>query len=175
MPHSIILYSDPTTEEHLRRVQESLLPLTNNPFYADARPHVSLTGFDGALPPDLIPKLQVFSESIAPVELILGSVGVFPGEEGVVFLAPVVTPLLLEVHTQIHDLLRTMNVQTNPYFQPGFWVPHSTMAMNIPAAAISKAVEVCLESGAFGSAQLVELGLVQYPPVEERALFTLSG
>jgi hypothetical protein len=173
MPYAIIFYFDPTTEEHLTRVQESLLPLAEDAYYKDARPHVSLTGFDGDLPPDIVPTLQVFSESIAPIELILGSVGVFPGEKGVVFLAPVVTPPLLEIHAKLHDLLRTMNVQTDPYFQPGFWVPHSTMAMNIPAAAIPKAVETCLESGTFGSARLVELGLVQFPPVEERALFTL--
>jgi len=43
------------------------------------------------------------------------------------------------------------------------------------SGAVPEAVKVCLHSGAFGSTSLIELGLVQFPPVEEVALFPLSG
>jgi 2'-5' RNA ligase len=175
MPHAIILYFDPATEARLDRIQETLLPLVEDPFYKGARPHISLTGFDESPPPELIPTLRNFAQSIAALELTLGSVGVFPGEQAVVFLSPVVTPTLLEVHNRLHTLLQPMNIQMNPYFLPGNWVPHSTMAMRMNPAAVPEAVMVCLQSGAFGSARLIELGLVQFPPVEEVALFPLSG
>jgi 2'-5' RNA ligase len=74
--------------------------------------------------------------------ITFGSLGVFPCALATIFLAtiflaPVVTPALLALHTDVLDSLAGEAV--DPHYRSNHWVPHVTLASDLidPAAAIA--------------------------------------
>ena len=140
-----------------------------------AQPHISLAVVEELDPARLQEDLRQFAEATRPLSLDLSSAGAFPTAEGVVFLAPVVTQELLEVHRRFHDLLRDRGVEPVAYYRPGQWVPHCTVAMGVAPDKIGTAVEVCLQSEAFGPVELDEVSLIEFLPVGELYAYPLRG
>ena len=91
-----------------------------------AQPHISLTVVDELDPALLRADLSRFAERTPLLSVDLASAGTFPTAEGVLFLAPVVTPELLEIHRGFHRLLSDRGVESVAYYRPGNWVPHCT-------------------------------------------------
>lgn len=140
-----------------------------------ARPHISLAVID-ELDPELIrDDLSCFAEVTPPLWVDLASAGTFPTAEGVVFLAPVVNPELLGVHRRFHRLLSDRGVECEEYYWPGNWVPHCTVAIDLPADKIGAAIETCVQSEAFGAVELDELSLISFRPVREIYTYPLAG
>lgn len=65
--------------------------------------------------------------------------GTFPGREGALFLAVQVTTELLAFHLEVHAALAGQPVEHWPYYQPGNWVPHCTLAEGLSQAEAAKA------------------------------------
>jgi len=147
-----------------------------------AQPHISLAVFQD-LAPEMLradPKvlradLSQFAEATPPLSLDLASAGTFPTAEGVVFLAPAVTQELLEAHRRFHCFLRDRGVDCVEYYLPGRWVPHCTVATGVAPDRMGAALEVCVQSEAFGPVELDEVSLIEFPPVRETYAFPLGG
>ena len=140
-----------------------------------AQPHVSLAVVDELDPELLQDDLSCFAEVTPPLWVDLASAGTFPTAEGVVFLALVVTPELLGVHRRFHRLLSEGGVECVEYYWPGNWVPHCTVAIDVPADQVGAAVELCVASDAFGPVELDELSLISFRPVREIYAYRLAG
>ena len=140
-----------------------------------AQPHISLAVFEDLNPKALGTDLSRFSEHTPPLSLDLASAGTFPTAEGVVFLAPVVTRELLAVHGKFHSLLRERGIDSVAYYRPGNWVPHCTVAIDLAPDKIGAALEMCVQSDAFGAVELDELSLIEFRPVREIYTFPLGG
>ena len=140
-----------------------------------ARPHISLTVFDELYPPDVHEALQNFAAEVAPIPLQFSAVGIFPTAEGVVFLAPVVTQRLLDVHADFHARMAALGRQSLPYYRPGNWVPHCTVAMNLPPEQIPTTVAICKAAPVFHAFSLVGLDLIEFRPVKTIYEFPLVG
>lgn len=93
-----------------------------------ARPHVSLAAFETLDVEATEACLEHFARSHAPLELNLASVASFPTELNVVFLAPVVTRALLDLHDDFYAGWYSGWGSPNPLYLPGNWVPHCTTA-----------------------------------------------
>jgi 2'-5' RNA ligase len=65
--------------------------------------------------------------------------GTFPGGEGALFLGVQVTAGLLAFHAQVHAALGGEPVKHWPYYQPGNWVPHCTLAEGLGPTEAGKA------------------------------------
>lgn len=167
MSYAILVYFDPVTEAKLQALKDRLAFPGSNPTHLAARPHISLTGCEVGNPADLAEALWVVAGRTPVMEVLLSSVGVFPTDEGVVFIAPAVTGSLLNLHAAMHRLLDSLHIVCHPYYRPDTWVPHATITMNIPAAALPNAIETCRNSNVFGPAWLEEISLISYPPFEE--------
>ncbi len=124
MGYAVELYFDPGSDLAVRRIWSGIADafgvstmLTNG-----GRPHVSLAvyseDFDHR---SFLQELPAFSKSLAPLEVQLGSVGTFPTEEGVVFLAPVVTRELLAVHERFHTAFSRQGSCSSSHYLPGNW------------------------------------------------------
>jgi 2'-5' RNA ligase len=140
-----------------------------------AQPHISLAVVDELDPEVLRDDLSRFAEVTPPLWVDLASAGTFPTAEGVVFLAPVVTPELLGVHRRLHRLLSDGGVECAEYYWPGNWVPHCTVAIDVAADQIGAAIEMCVRSDAFGAVELDELSLIDFRPVREIYTYPLEG
>jgi 2'-5' RNA ligase len=138
-----------------------------------SRPHISLAVFDRLDPSRVGPELERMAGRTASVPLTLCAVGSFPTQEGVVFLAPVVTQDLLELHRRVHCRIDEMGLRPLEHYRPGRWVPHCTVAIDLPREQVPLALDICRGSRAFGPALLAEIGLVQYRPVRPICSFPL--
>ncbi len=119
--------------------------------------------------------LEAFAWDTAPLECSLASVGVFPTEEGVVFLAPVVTRELLDLHQEFQMRLDEFGARCSAYYRPGAWVPHCTLATGVARAAVPQAVPVCLDAALPIRARFERVALVEFWPVKVLYAFDLAG
>ena len=143
MPYSIELRFDDALTEAIALRSEAITELTGLP-HGVAEPHVSLAVYDDRAavePAKLVAALDRLALRHAPTPVTFASLGVFPTEERVLFLAPVVAPPLLAVHHVFHSLTAALRPLCRPYYLPGSWVPHCTLAMLLPLPALLKALE----------------------------------
>ena len=124
-------------------------------------PHVTLAACRNLDIEQLRPLLADLAARTPVVATTLASIGVFPAEESVIFLAPAITEELVEVQLGILTRLQDLGGEVEPYWLPGQWVPHCTLATGIPPELISRMVEGALKILRPISASLVRLSLVE--------------
>lgn len=173
--YAVELYFDPAGERPLRRLIDRLPAhgiQSRRP--TAARPHVSLAVFDQVDVEQLSETLGEFARECRPLCLHLGSIGVFAGGEGVVFLAPVVTVELLALHGALHRLASVVAGARREHYLPGRWVPHCTVAEGLAPGDIGATVELALDGGVLGQISIQETGLVQIRPYRVITVFRVG-
>jgi 2'-5' RNA ligase len=136
--YAVELLFDPDAEAAVREVWREVSARTGSSMLFDlaSRPHVTLAVHDEQDAPQLDRAVRAFD---APAtRFVLSSAGTFPGDEGVAFLAPVVTDALLDLHRRWH----AASPGSNEYYLPGRWVPHCTVGILLEGPALSEALEV---------------------------------
>jgi 2'-5' RNA ligase len=138
------------------------------------RPHISLAGFEAVDEGTIINDLEHFADQTDPFSVTFSSVGVFPTDEAVVFLAPVVTQELLDIHRMYHGRLNTFEAHPYHYYKLGVWVPHCTIAQDVKRSRVSPIVCQSQFSPVFGQCQITAIGLISYQPVQQLCRYSLS-
>jgi 2'-5' RNA ligase len=135
-----------------------------------ARPHLSLSVFSGGRPEELASSLAPLAGSL---ELRFSAVGVFPGPGAVLFVAPVVTPALLDVHRRATELVVSAGGEPWGHYRPGRWVPHATLAQRVDD--LTGALRTVLEWSLPPPGRVAEALVVRVPsgqPVGRPTAFT---
>ena len=176
MGFAVELYFDPASEARLTQVWHELAGLNLSSFMLEvkARPHVSLAAFEELETKAAEAYLERFARSHLPLELNFASVASFPTELNVVFLAPVVTRTLLDLHDDFYTGWDLSWGTPKPYYHPGNWVPHCTMAMEGPPERVPDIFAALRSSPAFGPVQAASMGLIEFRPVQELCEFRLG-
>lgn len=175
MKYAVEIYFDAPTEEVLRGVMEDLrtaglpAPLLES----DRRPHVTVMACQDVDDP-VEDSLQSLAEGMPLKRVSLDSAGAFPGEEGVVFLGPVLDIDLLEFHHNVHELCDTLVAGRHKHYTPGSWVPHCTVAYGLAAEQVGHAVRICLRSLPL-LGRLAEIGLRDVEDDETLYVFPFEG
>lgn len=177
MAFSVILYLDPVTDAEVRSLWQLLSERQISSVMTDmgVRPHVSLAGFEHVEAEAFCQALKVFAHSARPVTVRFEAVGTFPTEKGVVYLAPVVTLELLQLHAKFNNLVTELGLVPDEYYVPGNWVPHCTLAINLTPDEVAAAVTLGCQSHVFHTAALTHIGLVEYMPIREICTFPFGG
>jgi 2'-5' RNA ligase len=177
MGFAVELYFDPQTERVLRELRKTLADAGVRPVLDEIgdRPHISLAVFSHVEPDELIEELEGFAAETPPLKIMLSAAGSFPTAEAVLFLAPAITQELMDVHWDLHQLLKDLNFHPHAYYLPDRWVPHSTVAQNVEPNFVPKAFDVLRQSFKPIAGQLVEIGLVRFRPVVNLGSFPLAG
>jgi 2'-5' RNA ligase len=175
MAFAVVTYFDAATDASVRALWQSLADRGISPVMATMgiRPHLSLAGIEILDADPLYHGLGDFAKSAAPLTVNLSAVGTFPTAQGVVYIAPVVSSELIKLHQTFHDWLADLGLTSMEYYRPENWVPHCTVAINLPPESVPEAVAVARASDVFGKAQLVEIALVEYMPVKEICVYPL--
>ena len=177
MGYAIELYFDPVCDLAVRRIWSKVADGAGVSAMSagGGRPHVSLAVYsDGLDHHSLSRALSAFSKSLVPFEFDLGSVGTFPTNQGVVFLAPVVTSELLALHERFHTAFAKYGDWSSTHYLPGNWVPHCTVATDLTDAVIGQAVQNCREHFRPMRGRFQEIGLVEFHPIRELTTFKLG-
>jgi len=146
MPYSIELRFDRPLCERMLELRRGVIGLGITPGLLDSlgEPHLSLAVYDddGAVEPDALVRIvdRLAAQPWAVV-IAFSSIGLFPTKESVLFLAPVVSPGLLQLHRQYHALAANLGTGCRPHYLPGNWVPHCTLATLLPTAEMLDAIE----------------------------------
>jgi 2'-5' RNA ligase len=107
------------------------------------RPHVTLAVTDDA------EGMRAAAASLGigsvSVEIEVTAPGLFMAEPPILMLAVSPAPALVELQQRVSERLDAAGVVAWPHFIPGTWMPHVTLSMGVPEAALGDAVAACLE------------------------------
>lgn len=174
MPYAIELALDPETAAVVRRVWRELADAGIEYMAASgARPHVSLGIWEALDHETAKPVLKRFATETPPVSLTLASVGLFPGVA--VFLAPTVTAQLLGLHADFHRRFGHLGRASWDHYQPGIWVPHCTLAVELERGRFSDALAIAARIPLPLEARMTEIGIVEFRPVKELVSYPLGA
>lgn len=173
MPFAITLRLDDASATQVSALWRTLAAagLSDDALTLGYRPHITL-----AICPDETPEspLHDAAAHVArgrnALKLCLASLGVFTTQPGVVFLAPVVTPALLDLHGVALEALAGMAVSA--HYRRDIWVPHVTLAKDLvaPADAVRALGDLALPI----RGHLDRIELVQFRPVRVLASHALG-
>lgn len=79
-----------------------------------------------------------------PLEISLSGLGIFPGQSGVLYMAPVVTRELLELHTCYYSMIEQYEESLSEHYRTDLWVPHITVGYSLTPDALSAAVNALM-------------------------------
>ena len=177
MPFAMQLFIDPASDTVVRSVWKELASTGKTSYMHDSgnRPHFSLAIYSELENTVCQGRLQSFAEQLPPFGLIIQSLGLFHSDKAVMFLAPVVTARLLDLHLRVHQLLQDIGTSPAANYLPERWTPHCTLANHISTSLVSQVVEVGLRLPFPLSFHIEEIGVIEYPPVKHLFAFRLAG
>ncbi|MGH6901814.1 MAG: 2'-5' RNA ligase family protein [Geminicoccaceae bacterium] len=141
-------------------------------------PHMSLAVYDDEDEVDAAAASDLVAELAARgtrSEIAFASLGVFPTEENVLFLAPVVTPTLLDLHAAYHAMAQRLGATCRPYYLPGRWVPHCTLSMQGSIAGVQDGLGHLAARWKPPRGTIRSVALIKVPPLLTIAEHRLAG
>jgi|LFRM01.1.fsa_nt_gb 2'-5' RNA ligase len=168
MPYAVEMFFDKESDAQIRKIWRSLKESGISSWMEDSGsvPHVTLSVFGELDADEADRRLASFAEKVSGFPLVFASIGAFPTDEGVLFLAPVVTGELLRVHNAFHDFFADLREDQWPYYLPDSWVPHCTLAINIKWEEVHKALEHVIKIYSPLCVEVDRVALVEYHPVK---------
>lgn len=171
MGYAVALFLEDPAAKAIRKLFQQTDSLMSR---IGASPHVSLAVFDNVDTSRLIPVVRSFAEKTQSLNLRLSSIGVFPNDDNVVFLAAAVTTELLALHKQFHDDLKTAGLSSDPLYLPGAWVPHCTITMEQTLPHALETIQIIHAEKVMGEYPISEIHVVEFRPVVSLASFKLD-
>lgn len=126
-------------------------------------PHVTLGLYDQLDPDKAAKTLAAVIARQPPMSLRLDALGVFPGLENVLWLAPPPDPHLLALQADLHGALA---VEPQPHYRVGAWLPHCTLAPDLDAAGLQAALGLLTADWAPISGAFASIDLLRFEPVK---------
>ena len=166
MPFAVELFFDTQAEKQICDAWKAIQKAGISSPLLDAgyRPHVSLGVCNCIESSAFEAELSTFAASVAPFSLLLSSVGIFPGAQGVIFLGVTVTEHLLDVHAAFHKIFKKHAQEQSEYYAVEKWVPHCTLGFGLSERQIAEAVLTCRSAPLPISAEVKEIGLAEVSP-----------
>ncbi|MDD2578966.1 MAG: 2'-5' RNA ligase family protein [Eubacteriales bacterium] len=143
MDYAILVYFDAAAEATLNRWISRLVDGGVSPAYQKTgmRPHLTIAEVDTSDYEAIKACVEDLSEHLPDLSVKLASVGFFPNDEGVLFLAPIVDEPLLEFHRTVNTALEPLSDAFSPLYLENNWVPHCTLALGMKADEFSIAYQ----------------------------------
>ena len=174
MPYAVELALDDATAAVVRVLWRDLAAAGFRFMHdSGANPHVSLAIWDDVDRPALETGLAAYAAATPALDVVFSRVDAFTST-GVVFLAPDVNAGLLDAHAGCHQRLGAFGREAWPHYAPGVWVPHCTLAMDIPDG-LDRALGVARKAVLPLRGRLVRAELVAFRPVRCLAAARLAA
>lgn len=165
MPFAITLKAANDTAGPIRALWEEVADLESRSSMAalDYPPHLTLGIYD-EVSPDLLKTalLAAFAET-HQLRLTFTRLSVFEGVPLVLWAEPSRSAALASAHARVHA--RVDPTQCRPYYRPGAWVPHCTLASQILPANRAKAIEFAARPIRAFEVTFDVADCVSFPPV----------
>jgi 2'-5' RNA ligase len=165
MTLALELSFDPVSEQRIHQIWVKLSRLYPGPGLLEigGKPHLSLAVFRQGEPADIDRVVSELGGRLASFALNFLTVGAFRTDEGVVFLAPEDSHELRAAHQHMTELLGAESALIHAHYRPAQWLPHCTVAFNVPRATLDKIIEACQPHAPL-VATVRRLSAVRYTP-----------
>ena len=171
MDYALELFFDSESEARVRsywQAVDSSLPRLQS------TPHVTIGCFSDSPLEQANEALRCAAEDIAPFPLCFAALGMFTTPEHVLYLAPIVTQELLNLHTRLHEAFAFCDSANFWYYHPGNWVPHCTISAAQNAEELARAAQVLAREHRPFTAQVTRLAWVEITkPIKIAGCFEL--
>lgn len=174
--YAVELFFDKKMEDEILSFRNSLYKLGIIPVLGDMgdRPHVSLAVFGDMEIDQVIKITSTFCQQCTQLPAQLAAFGAFPTDSNVIYLLPVPSQPLLDLHKEFHDYLHREKILSTHYYLPGQWVPHCTLEFELSDDQLNLAFQLCKKHfspiyGTFSS-----IGVIAFRPIAYLAEFHLT-
>jgi 2'-5' RNA ligase len=173
MTLAIPIYFDSFSEAAIQVIWQELASQKVAPYMAESgiRPHITLAIYRDIDHNACQTLLSSLIQDLEPLQLNFSYLGIFTVPSPVVFLAPTVDQQLIDLHRKVNVLLHQVGEEPVPFYLPGQWVPHCTLAVEFEPDRINRVVEIARGMLLPIAAWATELCLIEYPPAQH--VFTL--
>jgi 2'-5' RNA ligase len=139
---------DPQTEAALRAAWQAVADAGVSAFMLglDYPPHMTVFMADAVDIDGLRASWKALASCIAPFPLTFPSLGVFGGGAGVVYLTPTIPRSLLDLHRCFWEAAQPYLQNPAPYYAPGQWSPHVTLAFDLSQGQVDAAITALLKA-----------------------------
>jgi 2'-5' RNA ligase len=164
MNYAIELYFDDTSSNQIENFRQNL-KTKGVTIDSGTLPHISLAIYLEPNIEQLTKSIIDFAKQEFELSLDLSSIGIFPGEESVIFLSPKVTPKLLNIHHEFLNHMQQFSVNLSLYYSELNWTPHCTMGIHLSPDQLLLAVDALnglLETPI--KASVKSIGILAFPP-----------
>ncbi len=173
MPYAIELYLD---DESTAKIDKIRLEFKKNKISIDeeTKPHVTLSIYQD-IPLDIFEdKLKLFAKEIQSFKVIYSSIGIFTNDNPVIFLAPVVTLQLLDVHNKFYDFFKEYSNKAWDYYKPNQWVPHTTLCISLSEGMLKKSSDIIKNLEFPMESRFEKIGILEFNPNKSISQFKLG-
>lgn len=128
------------------------------------RPHVTVGVWETESLERLTDDAAAWAKKTAAFHLQFRSIGLFPGDEGVVFLSPIVDHTLLAAHEELSTLTSRHGTLVSLYYRLGVWIPHCTLAWQVAPKQCIEAARICMSCGCLPlEGKVTAVGIIKTP------------
>lgn len=128
------------------------------------RPHITLSEFSTDDEEGVLDLLQNLASEVEPIEIKLSSLGIFPGDLGVLYLVPTINGDLLRLHRQLHALIKPHCLEFSSLHVEPEWVPHCTLVLEMDPLELPMAYSVMKDHFVPFTTRLTALELITCCP-----------
>lgn len=178
MDYAILLSFEQETDKQIRKLMQELVAGGVNDRYllAGLRPHLTLAEFNTQRMRQVHSCLTDLSgRDLKPLRIKLASAGFFPGDQGVLFLAPIVDEALLRFHRQVNNALEPLCDDFSPLYREENWVPHCTLALGLDERELARAGMILNQTFQALDVLAVHLNIVACCPFSDQGLIDLTA
>ncbi|MFZ5352296.1 MAG: 2'-5' RNA ligase family protein [Bacillota bacterium] len=168
MSIGVVFYFDDSTNEKIHKLWKILYDrnICREMIDSGSYPHVSLAAFDYENKEEIINRARQFAKTIKKFTMTFSSIGCFPGDAGIVYLAPKATIDLLHMHESFYSFYGDADFRPNRLYMPKLLVPHCTMTYNIDRENTLKAIDVLLDELQPFEAVVSSIGFAEFYPIK---------
>lgn len=169
--YALEIFLDPVGDAAVRelwsRLEDAGLSSLAARSHGRHRPHITLAVAEHL---EMDDRAHNLLERISGTELAMPVLGAFPGEKTVLFLGVITNSALLDTHAALHAAITAGSAGLWDHYRPGNWVPHCTLAMDLSAPELMRAIE-CLHPYSVITARATQLHIVELETGQANRLF----
>ncbi len=175
MSLGVVFYFDDESNKIIREIWQRLCDkgICSEMLDTKSIPHISIASFDSNRITEIIDRAEQFSRTIRSFKLNLTSIGCFPGENGIVYLAPKVTSEFLDVHNSFYEYYKDEVFYPNQLYMPDKIVPHCTMTINVDRKRALMAVDMLMDECLPFEVTITAIGFAEYYPIKYLQDYTI--
>ena len=177
MDYAVIACFETHGDYLVRRLMRQLAENGVNNLYESLgfRPHITLSEFSTDDEAVVLDQLQDLAANVEPIEIKLSSLGIFPGDLGVLHLVPTINGDLLSLHRQLHGRIEPHCLEFSPLYIEPEWVPHCTLVLEMDPLELPRAYSVLKDHFVPFTTRLTALELITCCPFTTLQTLSLAS